>query len=197
MTNHLVWVITVWVLVIGGGYVAVLFFLVGRRGRLRIHYRRHVEVETARERLFIASVAFFITFAIVRLLTHSIHAGRGPFHDVVTSSGRHFHHMVWGIWLLLIVGYVWLAQVGTGMGGASKFCGRLFALLYGIGAALTLDEFALWLNLRDVYWEREGRASVDAVLLFGALLSIGIFGGRFFHSLAREAFGLGNRSGRR
>ncbi len=53
---------------------------------------------------------------------------------------------------------------------------RLMALLYGAAAALTLDEFALWLNLRDVYWAREGRASFDAVTLFGALLVIGWLG---------------------
>jgi hypothetical protein len=59
-------------------------------------------------------------------------------------------------------------------------------LLYGAGAALTLDEFALWLNLEDVYWAREGRASIDAVILFGALLLIGVWGGRFLGALVRE-----------
>jgi hypothetical protein len=52
---------------------------------------------------------------------------------------------------------------------------------------LTLDEFALWLNLQDVYWERQGRVSIDAVLLFGALLVIGVLGGRFFRAIAHEA----------
>ena len=64
---------------------------------------------------------------------------------------------------------------------------RLTALLYGVGAALTLDEFALWLRLEDVYWEREGRESIDAVILFGAFLGVGTLGGRFFHALVREA----------
>ena len=63
------------------------------------------------------------------------------------------------------------------------------SFLYGAGAALTLDEFALWLNLQDVYWERQGRESIDAVLLFGALLGIGIIGGRFFAAVGREALG--------
>jgi hypothetical protein len=49
-----------------------------------------------------------------------------------------------------------------------------------------LDEFALWLNLEDVYWAREGRASIDAVILFGALLSIGVWGGGFLRALLRE-----------
>ena len=55
----------------------------------------------------------------------------------------------------------------------------------GVGAALTLDEFALWLNLQDVYWERQGRVSVDVVLIFGGLLSVGIWGGPFFTRLIR------------
>jgi hypothetical protein len=60
------------------------------------------------------------------------------------------------------------------------------SLLFGVGAALTLDEYALWLNLRDVYWEREGRVSIDAVLLFGSLLVIGILGGPFLRALVHE-----------
>ena len=58
------------------------------------------------------------------------------------------------------------------------------ALLYGVGAALTLDEFALCLNLRDVYWAREGRESFEALALFGGLLSIGLFGRFFFRAAA-------------
>ena len=59
-------------------------------------------------------------------------------------------------------------------------------MAYGVGAALTLDEFALWLNLRDVYWEREGRESFEAMALFAAVLAIGIFGHPFFRGVARE-----------
>ena len=76
------------------------------------------------------------------------------------------------------MGYGWLLQFGTDMHGKSRWSGRLMAFLFGVGAALTLDEFALWLNLQDVYWERQGRASIDAVVLFGALLAIGVAGGR-------------------
>ena len=99
----------------------------------------------------------------------------------------HLHHLVLGILLLLSVGYLWLAQVGTGIGRSLDWPSRLTALLYGVGAALTLDEFALWLRLEDVYWEREGRESIDAVILFGAFLGVGTWGGRFFHALVREA----------
>jgi hypothetical protein len=60
------------------------------------------------------------------------------------------------------------------------------SFLYGAGAALTLDEFALWLNLEDVYWARQGRASIDAIILFGALLLIAIWGGGFLQALWHE-----------
>ena len=53
-------------------------------------------------------------------------------------------------------------------------------------SALTLDEFALWLNLEDVYWVRAGRASIDAIILFGAFLLVSIWGGRFFRAIAHE-----------
>ena len=53
-------------------------------------------------------------------------------------------------------------------------------ILYGVGAALTLDEFALWLNLQDVYWARQGRESIDAVILFGAILAAGAWGAPLF-----------------
>lgn len=132
-----------------------------------------------RRRLFIASVAFFLTFGGVRLLTYSIHHNIGPFHDI-NMGGRHIHHLVWGILLLLAVGYGWLIDIGTGQGESSILMSRLMSLLYGAGAALTLDEFALWLNLRDVYWAREGRASIDAVVLFGSLLAIGAWGAPLF-----------------
>jgi len=59
-------------------------------------------------------------------------------------------------------------------------------MLFGVAAALTLDEFALWLNLRDVYWDREGRESYEALASFGGLLAIGVFGWRFWHGVATE-----------
>jgi hypothetical protein len=159
--------------------------LIVRRHRAHELYHQHIR-QTCRERLFVAAIGFYFSFAVVRVLTHAIRAGRGPFHDL-SMGGRHIHHLVWGILLLLLVGYAWLLQIGTGQGRGSRWCGRAMSFLYGLGAALTLDEFALWLNLRDVYWDREGRASIDAVLLFGSLLAIGIWGGRFFRALIKEA----------
>ncbi|HSE84083.1 MAG TPA: hypothetical protein VLB01_06015 [Thermodesulfobacteriota bacterium] len=139
-----------------------------------------------RERLFLSSLGFFVTFAIVRLITHAIRAGIGSLHNI-SAGNLHIHHLVWGILLLLLVGYLWLVQVGTGMESASRWMSRITSLLYGVGAALTLDEFALWLNLKDVYWTAEGRESIDAVVLFGALLSIAFWGAPFFHGLIRVA----------
>jgi hypothetical protein len=159
----------------------------GGASRVRELYRMHFG-DVRRERQLVAAIGFYFSFAAVRVLTHAIRAGRGPFHNV-EMGGRHIHHLVWGILLLLVAGYGWLLQIGTDERGGSRWPGRMMALLYGIGAALTLDEFALWLNLQDVYWERQGRASIDAVVLFGALLTIGVLGLRFFNALAREALG--------
>ena len=156
-----------------------------RHGNARAIYRKHFHQDRAREHLLWASFGFYFSFATVRVITHLIRAGRGPFHDVA-MGGRHIHHLVWGILLLLLVGYGWLWEPFP---RHPHIAGRLLSFFYGVGSGLTLDEFALWLNLRDVYWEREGRASIDAVLLFSALLSIGVFGGRFFRELTREAFG--------
>src|SRR5437763_4727818 len=145
MSPHLLHDIAFWLLIAGGGAVLALVLLSGASCRLRHHYRRHF-AESRRERHFIASTTFFLTFTIVRLITHSIRAGRGPFHNIETGGGRHIHHLVFGILLLLIVGFIWLSQVGTGMGRCSVWAGRLTAFLFAVGAALTLDEFALWFN---------------------------------------------------
>jgi hypothetical protein len=116
-----------------------------------------------------------MTFAGVRAVVYAVLHKIPPFH-FVQMEGRHIHHLVFGILILLLVGYGWLCEVGVGTDGSSIFVGRLMSILYGVGAALTLDEFALWLNLKDVYWSSQGRSSIDAVILFGALLAIGAWG---------------------
>ena len=141
--------------------------------------------ETPRERLFWAALGFFVAVAVVRTLTFLIHNEIGPFHDI-QMRGRHIHHLVWGILLLLLTGYGWLLQAGTGDKGSRTWVGRVMSMAYGVGAALTLDEFAVWLNLRDVYWEREGRSSFEALLLFAAALAIAALGGAFFRAAARK-----------
>jgi hypothetical protein len=113
--------------------------------------------------------AYLLTFLITRFVTHAIRSGRGPFHDT-SVGGVHLHHEVYGIFLLLGTGTVLLTYAPTGSWRS------VVAVLFGVGAALTLDEFALWLHLEDVYWSREGRSSIDAVLLalvVGLLLLIG------------------------
>ena len=157
--------------------------------RLADLYREQFR-DRRRERQFVSSVGFFGALAVARAITHALHTRparlAGLFRRPKPRS-HHHHHLVVGIVLLLADGYAWLFQVGTGTGRSSAWGSRLTALLYGIGSALTLDEFALWLDLRDEYWSRQGRKSVDAALLFGGLLSVGLWGGRFFRALGRQA----------
>lgn len=155
----------------------------GFRRFARVYFQRLAR-DPRRERLFLASLAFLVTFGLIRGLVYSIRYNIGPFHNV-SVGGTHVHHLVWGILLLLVTGYASLVEVGTRRSAASALS-RLTAVGFGIGAALTLDEFALWLNLQDVYWERQGRQSVDAVLIFGALMLVGVFGKDLFRGLVHE-----------
>jgi len=134
-------------------------------------YERHFH-DPAQERRFLSSSSFALTFALTRTVTHAIRDQRGPFRNV-QLGGRHVHHMTFGIAGLLGVGYAWLNEIGLPRSGKQTRASRLTAGLYGAGSALTLDEFALWLNLQDDYWTAQGRESIDAVVLFGALLSAG------------------------
>lgn len=138
-----------------------------------------------RRRLFIASVSFVVTFAGVRLIVAAAVYHVGPF-GWVEFHGHHIHHLVWGILLLLTVGYASLAEIDSGCTPTAIFLSRLIAILYGAGAALTLDEFALWLNLANVYWSPEGRESIDAIIVFGAALAAGVWGAPFFNALRRR-----------
>ena len=80
-----------------------------------------------------------------------------------------------------------MIEAGTGAKSSSLLASRLMSLLYGVGAALTLDEFALWLNVEEgVYWTRRDLASLDAVILFGAALLIGIWGRDFLRAVGLE-----------
>jgi hypothetical protein len=89
--------------------------------------------------------------------------------SVKTEGGLHVHHLVFGIVLLLATGFALALQP------PSPWL-EIFAAGFGIGAGLTLDEYALWLHLEDVYWAEEGRRSVDAVVIatvLGGLLLMG------------------------
>jgi hypothetical protein len=154
-----------------------------RTQELRSLYRAHFE-NRRKERQLLSSVAFFVTFGGVRGVTHAIRAERGPFRNI-TPGGRHIHHMTFGILGLLSVGYLWLLEIGMDDGRRAS---RVTSVAYGAGAALTLDEFALWLNLTDDYWTKQGRESIDAVALFGSLLSVSVLGKGFFKELLARAF---------
>ncbi|HSY03015.1 MAG TPA: hypothetical protein VK819_12705 [Acidobacteriaceae bacterium] len=172
----------IFLLIVVATAVMLIFLHLTRAGRI-LHERIP---DRPRRRMFLASVSFFVTFLFVRLLVAAITHHIGPF-GWVMMGGRHIHHLVWGILLLLVVGYLLLAEFGTCATAGSIFVSRLISILFGMGAALTLDEFALWLNLDpNAYWTREGRASVDAVILFGALLAAGTWGAPLF-TKRREA----------
>ena len=152
------------------------------RDELRTAYANAFE-SRCEERRLIGASAFAATFAVTRGITHAIRAGRGPFRNV-TPGGHHIHHMTFGIIGLLGVGYAWLNDIAVGENVAAS---RVSAFVYGAGSALTLDEFALWLNLQDDYWTKQGRESIDAVAIFGSLLAAAASG----HRLARELGRLG------
>ena len=136
-----------------------------------------------RRRMFIASVSFLITFVGIRILVYRIVNHEGHFQWVIVR-GHHIHHLVWGILMLLLVGYGWLLDLGRSHTPLSIFFSRLMSVGYGVGAALTLDEFALWLDLQpDAYWSSTGRLSIDAIIVFGAILAVSAWGAPFFRGL--------------
>ncbi|MFP5228396.1 MAG: hypothetical protein ACLGXA_12290 [Acidobacteriota bacterium] len=153
--------------------VAVILILLHRTRAGRILHERIPD--RPRRRLFLAALGFVLTFLGVRLLVLLILFHIGPFGWVILG-GRHIHHLVWGILLLLISGYAMVAEIGTDATPRSLFFGRLIAIVYGMGAALTLDEFQMWLDIKESAWSFSGRESIDAVVLFGALLALGAWG---------------------
>jgi hypothetical protein len=137
-------------------------------------YRRHFE-DSQRERALLSAVGFTTTFAIARGITHAIRAGVGPFQNI-SAGGTHVHHSTFGIFGLLGLGYAWTYRWGIGPHPGRRWPSRVTATLYGMASALTLDEFALWLDLKDDYWDKQGRKSIDAVAIFAGLLTIGAAG---------------------
>lgn len=146
---------------------------------------RHQIPDTRRRRLLLTTFSFAVTFAFTRALTWSIHNNIGPFHNV-EIGGRHIHHLVWGILGLLAIGLAWVLELAEGDTPLSIFFGRFLSLLYGACAALTLDEFALWLNLEDVYWAKQGRESIDAVIIFMSVLLTVLFAMPLFRAAPRK-----------
>ncbi|MBV9192722.1 MAG: hypothetical protein JO168_01165 [Solirubrobacterales bacterium] len=136
-------------------------------------YRRHFS-DPQRERAFLSALGFTTAFGVARGITHAIRAGVGPFGNVSTG-GTHIHHSTFGILGLLGCGYVWTYQWAVGR-PRHGWPSRVSAAAYGVASALTLDEFALWLDLEDDYWNKHGRKSIDAVAIFGGVLTMGVAG---------------------
>ena len=122
---------------------------------------------------FVLLAAFLLTFLFIRTSARLIRSPRVPWWpgSVTTGSGLHLHHLVWGIVLLLVTGFLAFAL------SPQSPWNEMLAGGFGVGAGLTLDEFALWVYLSDVYWAEEGRASLEAVVVataLGGLVLLGI-----------------------
>jgi hypothetical protein len=129
-------------------------------------------VDKEREGIFLVLAGFLGSFVFIRV---SARLGRSPRFtwwpgSVVSESGLHLHHLVWGICLMMASG-----ALGFALYGSSPWF-EVCAALFGIGAGLTIDEFALWIYLEDVYWAREGRASIDAAVIAGAAMLLVLMG---------------------
>ncbi|MET8813144.1 hypothetical protein ABZW47_14175 [Streptomyces sp. NPDC004549] len=129
------------------------------------HWWERNILEPGKLPLLLALAAFVLTFLVTRVVTRLIRAGKGPFGNV-SAGGVHIHHVVPGIVLTLVGGFGAVASDRHGFGGAFA------AVVFGIGAGLVLDEFALILHLDDVYWTAEGRKSVEVVVLTAALVGL-------------------------
>ncbi len=147
------------------------FSLVNGPGPLGHAHRSGFLGSTAQRDGFLLLLAFLITFLFIRtsarLIRMEVSWWPG---SVKTKGGLHIHHLVWGICMSLASGFLSIALRPRGLGGEA------LAVLFGIGAGLTLDEFALWLRLDDVYWAEEGRASLDAVVVAALLGGVVVLG---------------------
>lgn len=122
-------------------------------------------VEPGKLPLLLALMSFVVTFVVTRVITRMIRAGKGPFGNV-KAGGVHIHHVVPGVVLTVIGGFGAVASGRHGFGAA------LCAVIFGVGAGLVLDEFALILHLDDVYWTEQGRKSVEVVVVTAALVGL-------------------------
>jgi hypothetical protein len=112
------------------------------------------ELDPGQQSALISWLSFTGTFGAVRGITHAIKDGKGPFRNM-SVGGEHLHHYLWGIGMLAGVGAV-------AVRGDEKLRRHpITAIAYGAGLALIMDEFALLLDLKDVYWAKQGRVSVD------------------------------------
>jgi hypothetical protein len=112
--------------------------------------------------LFLALIGFVCAFGFIRLSTRLMRSPRVPWWpgSVVSEGGVHVHHLFFGIVLMMVAGGLSFAA-----GETDGPWYAIYAVLFGIGLGLAIDEYALWLHLDDVYWSREGRSSIDATLI--------------------------------
>src|SRR3954465_12660849 len=124
-----------------------------------------------RSTAFLVLTAFLVTFLFIRTSARLIRNPNGTWRPGNIESGaRHTHHLAWAICLVLIAGFLGFAA------DLESPWWYISAIAFGIGAGLTIDEFALWRYLGDVYWAQGGRLSVDAAIIatvFGVLVVVG------------------------
>jgi hypothetical protein len=122
--------------------------------------------------LFLVLVGFILSFAFIRMSTRLMRSPKVPWWpgSVVSDSGVHLHHLVFGIVTMMAAGA--LGFLAFGNSPYTEIC----AFAFGIGAGLTIDEFALWVHLEDVYWAEEGRSSIDATVIAGAGMLLVLLG---------------------
>src|SRR5664279_3166463 len=122
--------------------------------------------------LFLVLVGFILSFAFIRMSTRLMRSPKVPWWpgSVVSDSGVHLHHLVFGIVTMMIAGTLGFAAHGDSP--YAEICGFFF----GVGAGLTIDEFALWVHLEDVYWAKEGRSSIDATVIAAAAMGLVVVG---------------------
>jgi hypothetical protein len=137
-------------------------------------------VDTGRQAEFLFFVSFLVTFGFIRTSAHMIKAQVSWWPGNVQVGGTHIHHLVWGILLLLIMGYV-----GVAVAPPTPWH-EIVTVLFGVGTGLTLDEFALWLNLKDVYWSQQGRRSIDAVIVAATVTGMVLVGFTAWLDVATE-----------
>ncbi|HEV7400099.1 MAG TPA: hypothetical protein VGN84_07485 [Solirubrobacterales bacterium] len=122
--------------------------------------------------VFLVLVGFLGSFAFIRMSTRIIRSESVSWWpgNIESDSGVHLHHLVFGIVTMMVAG-----TLGFASDGRAPFT-EICALFFGIGVGLTIDEYALWVHLEDVYWAEEGRSSVDATVIAAALMLLIVLG---------------------
>ncbi len=140
---------------------------------LRLDLPAHFLDERGQRAGFVLLIAFLGSYLFIRTSARLMRSPKVPWWpgSVTTGGGLHLHHLVWGIVLMMTAGFL------TFVLGSGSPRTEILAAVFGIGMGLTLDEFALWIHLEDVYWSEEGRSSFDAVvvaLVLGGLIVFGL-----------------------